>query len=228
MSRVPTMATGAIAVTLSLVALAPEAWSADLYRPPRQQPEPKYETRVFDRTPWTGAYIGLSIGQAWGETRIEEVGGNFNFDTSGTLFGGYAGYTWQSGNFVLGGEAELTGGSVSGSGPRGATIVSQDLNYMAAVRGRAGVLLAPALYVYGMAGVAWAEMDITARGFDRTQDFTGYQLGAGGEYRFTRNFSLRVDYIYTGFGAERRDFPGFRESIDPDFHTVRAGLTLRF
>jgi outer membrane immunogenic protein len=199
--------------------LAP-AHAADLYAP--RGPSPVL--RTFDATPWTGGYVGLSLGRSWGSTAIDTNAGNLTLDTNGGQIGAYAGYTWQSGMFVLGGEAELSTGNLKGSSAN----FSQDMNWMGAVRARAGVLVAPPLYVYGLAGVAWTDMTIRANGLEREQSFAGFQLGAGAEYRIHNNWSLRLDYIYTGLGAEKRDFPTSSQQVDPDFHTVRAGLSFRF
>lgn len=196
------------------------AQAADLYAP--RGPAPVL--RTFDATPWTGGYVGLSLGRSWGSTRIDTSTGNFTLDSNGGQIGAYAGYTWQSGLFVLGGEAELNTGNLKGTNVH----ISQDMNWMGAVRARAGVLVAPPLYVYGLAGVAWTDMTIRANGIERDQSFAGFQLGAGAEYRIHNNWSLRLDYIYTGLGAEKRDFPTSSQQVDPDFHTVRAGLSFRF
>jgi outer membrane immunogenic protein len=196
------------------------AIAADLYAP--RGPAPVL--RTFDATPWTGGYVGLSVGRSWGSTRVDTNAGNFTVGTNGAQIGGYAGYTWQSGLFVLGGEAELSVGNLKGSNVN----ISQDMNWMGAVRARAGVLVAPPLYVYGLAGVAWTDMTIKANGIERDQSFAGFQLGAGAEYKLLQNWSLRLDYIYTGLGAEKRDFPTSSQQVDPDFHTVRAGLSFRF
>jgi outer membrane immunogenic protein len=198
------------------------AQAADLYSPR----EPAPTLRAFDSTPWTGGYVGLSLGRSWGTTKFETSTGNATIDTNGGQIAGYAGYTWQSGIFVFGGEAELSTGTLKGTSAAGD--FSQDMKWMGAVRARAGVLVAQPLYVYGMAGVAWSDMAFKANGFDRDQSFAGLQLGAGAEYRFSQNWALRLDYIYTGFGNERRDFPGTSRHVDPDFSTVRAGLSFRF
>ena len=212
---------GALTAATVLAGALP-AQAADLYAP--RQPAP--ELRTFDATPWTGGYIGLSLGRSWGSTQIDTNAGHFTLDTNGGQVGGYAGYTWQSGRFVIGGEAELSGGTLQGTNAN--ANVSQDLNWMGAVRGRAGFLVAPPLYVYGLAGVAWTDMTIRSNGLDRNQSFAGFQVGAGAEYRLHDNWSLRLDYTYTGLGSERRDFPNGGQHVEPDISTVRAGLSFRF
>ena len=219
--RLVAAGTLAVAGLATLTALGlDEAQAADLYAPRRPAPE----LRTFDATPWTGGYVGLSLGRSWGSTGGDTSSGNFTFDTNGCQVAGTAGYSWQSGIFVFGGEAELATGSLKG----GNASIEQDLNWMGAVRARAGFLVAQPLYVYGLAGVAWTDLALKTNGFDRDKAFSGFQLGAGAEYKFNPNWSLRLDYIYTGLGGERRDFPTTSRHVDPDFSTVRAGINFRF
>jgi len=183
------------------------------------------DSPVFDSTPWTGAYIGLSVGRQWGSTRIETATGNGTIDTSGADLALTGGYSWQSGRFVMGGEIE--GGLVSLAGSNGAGS-GIEAGWMLAARARAGMIVAPALYVYAMAGLAAADLELEARSVTRSDTLVGYQLGVGGEYRLSRTWGLRLDYLYTDLGEKDRDFPGFRQSFDTDYHTVRAGITMRF
>ncbi|KAB2847982.1 MAG: porin family protein [Hyphomicrobiaceae bacterium] len=95
-------------------------------------------------------------------------------------------------------------------------------------RGRLGFLITPSFYLYVMAGLAWADYDVKALTIDRSETFFGYQVGVGGELRMSRNWGLRLDYFYTDLQATTKDYPGFSNTYEPDFHTVRAGLTFRF
>src|SRR4051812_8054093 len=55
---------------------------------------------------WTGLYLGLSGGGTWGHSSWSNPStGDFN--VSGGLVGGTVGYNWQTGNIVLGAEADL-------------------------------------------------------------------------------------------------------------------------
>lgn len=219
----------ALSLALSLTALSLPALAADLEGPPPRRREPQYvEQHVFDATPWTGAYIGLSLGQAWGTTNVEGLGTSYTFDNSGTLYGAYAGYTWQAGRLVFGLEADISTGTLGGNRDTGVNPVNADLNWLAAARGRLGFLVTPSFYLYGMAGLAWADYDLKASTIERNQTFFGYQVGVGGEWRFSQNWSLRLDYLFTDLQATTKDYPGFDNKYDPDFHTIRAGLTLRF
>src|SRR5690606_25234675 len=70
---------------------------------------------------WTGAYIGLTAGYAWGETRFNDglppdqfISNPFDID--GGAVGGTAGYNFQlRSGFVVGVEADLSYSNISGS-----------------------------------------------------------------------------------------------------------------
>lgn len=219
----------ALSVALVLTTTPLAAIAADLEGPPPRRREPQYvEPRVFDATPWTGAYIGLSLGSAWGTMGVEGLGTSYSFDNSGVLYGAYAGYTWQAGRLVFGLEADISTGSLGGSKDTGINPVNADLNWLAAARGRLGFLITPSFYLYGMGGLAWADYDLKASTIERNQTFFGYQVGVGGEWRMSQNWSLRLDYLFTDLQKTSKDYPGFDNKYDPDFHTIRAGLTFRF
>ena len=206
-----------------------QADAADLNGlPPAPRRERYPAPRVFDVTPWTGAYVGLSIGRSWGTFGVEGLGQTYAFDNAGTQFGAFAGYTWQAGRLVFGFEGDLSTGTLGGKSPNAINPVETDLNWMAAARGRAGFLITPSFYLYGMAGVAWADFDLNSPSGQRTQTFFGYQVGVGGEMRMSQHWSLRLDYYYTDLEPATKDYPAFRNRYDPDFHTVRAGLSFRF
>lgn len=61
---------------------------------------------------WTGSYLGVHVGAAWGETKFSgPLGpGIFGDDvrTPAFLGGGQIGYNWQAPNWVFGVEAELS------------------------------------------------------------------------------------------------------------------------
>lgn len=229
MTHFPRRRRAALPVALVLAATSLPALAADLEGPPPRRREAQYvEPRVFDATPWTGAYVGLSLGHAWATTGVEGLGTAYQFDSSGALYGAYAGYTWQAGRLVFGLEADISTGSLGGSSDTAINPVVTDLNWLAAARGRLGFLVTPSFYLYGMAGVAWAGYDLKAATIERDQTFFGYQVGVGGELRMSQSWSLRLDYLYTDLQAASKDYPGFANTYDPDFHTIRAGLTFRF
>jgi outer membrane immunogenic protein len=61
---------------------------------------------------------------------------------------------------------------------------------------------------------------------------TGYVVGAGVEYAFWNNWSLKAEYLYMNFGENEYFSPppaGFgRRSFLLDDHVFRVGLNWRF
>lgn len=144
-------------------------------------------------------------------------------DADGSLGGIRAGYDYQIGSFVVGGQVEyswLTGAedSVTGYSTTPASYTfSRNLENLAAVRARLGYAVGPVLF-YGTGGVASGEIvnnfysSNTANSFtgsERAGDAEGYQAGGGVEYALAPNLSVTGEYIYT--------------SLEPKDYTVRVG-----
>ena len=104
-----TLAATASAVCVSLGAVT-GAVAADLggYRRdtvPYYYPPPPLVSAVS----WNGLYVGLQTGYVWGNAdfTVSDGSGGGSSNPNGWVGGGYAGYNWQSGNFVLGFEADI-------------------------------------------------------------------------------------------------------------------------
>ena len=127
---------------------------------------------------WTGFYIGLNAGGAWGNSNPALTGNNPNaaplfFGTalsvppklspSGFIGGGQFGYNAQNGQWVFGGEVDFSGLSAkadasvnpffSGKGPKVITWSSQ-FDWLATARLRGGFLITPTTLVYATGGLA--------------------------------------------------------------------------
>jgi outer membrane immunogenic protein len=96
--------------------------------------------------------------------------GTFGTSGVGIIGGDEFGYNWQSGQFVLGFEADISGSTISGSELlSGASVVvgfpantvgvsgsaNAKVDYLGTVRGRAGYLLTPPLLAYVTGGLAY-------------------------------------------------------------------------
>lgn len=216
----------AVALLAGAAACGPAA-AADLGGGPPQAWQPVAQARSPYN--WTGLYLGATYGYASGTTTVTSPLGGFDLDQSGGMGTIHGGFNYQAGQIVLGMEVDVGGlGTHGGSAGLGVGNVTSDLNWTASVRGRAGYLVAPALLVYATGGAAWADFDITANGVKQAQTFSGFQLGGGAELKLDHNWSVRVEYIYTGLGAEQIDHAGLVNTYEPDLHTVRAGLSFKF
>lgn len=146
---------------------------------------------------WTGGYGGLSLGYG-------NVDGG-TLDSDGTLYGVHAGYDYDFGQFVMGGELEYQGADIETPG-----LTVDDITR---VKLRAGYDAGPAL-LYGVVGGARANTNLGAD--------NGYVAGLGAEYKVTNNVSVGGEYLYHGFN----DFNS--TGTDLDVNTVSARVNYRF
>src|SRR3984893_1245062 len=97
-----------IASALALATAAP-AFAADL--PPAAAPPPRAPVAYIPAAPvfsWTGFYVGLNAGGAFGNSSwTTPVGSVGSFSTIGALFGGQIGGNYQIGQFVIGAEGDF-------------------------------------------------------------------------------------------------------------------------
>jgi len=213
-------------LALSLSLLASSAYAADAI--------------IAEAAPvfsWTGGYIGLQAGYAWGNGNVDQIGGPGFIDTDpdGFLGGVYAGYNYQmSNNIVIGAELDVVYANVDGSGqvflapgvPAGAS-ATEELNWSGAARLRLGYA-ADRFLPYIAGGVAFGDIDISndngPGSFGDT--FTGWTIGVGLDYAMTDNLLLRAEYRYTDFGSE--SFEDFGSEVDLKTNEVRFGIAYKF
>lgn len=197
-------------------------------RPPRDFAPPYYEQRSeFER--WTGLYVGGTLGYAFGDARARGDIGNFPFEQEGAVGTIFAGYNWQIGRTVLGVEADIGTGGFGAEKVTPFGTLQTEVNAIGSFRARAGLLLSPALLVYGTAGLAWANMDIGFAGLThQSETFFGWQIGTGAELMVSRNVTLRLEYLFTDLEKSGVVHSGQTNGYDMEFHTVRAGVSFKF
>jgi outer membrane immunogenic protein len=232
----------------ALLALTAPALAADMAPAPRAYTKapPPPVVQVWN---WTGFYIGGNVGGAWARSDVTDVDGFASDATPGTvtavrksgfLGGGQAGYNWQAGQFVFGIEGDGgymdIGRSVLLTGTSSDTMVGLRSAAYGDITGRAGFAWDRALlYVKGGYAIM-GKQDVfsTLAGFTRSgsnDTNSGYTVGAGVEYKFTPNWSAKLEYMYFDF---RHDLnfsliPGtflFNQNLRID--TVKFGLNYMF
>jgi outer membrane immunogenic protein len=183
---------------------------------------------------WTGAYVGLHAGYAWG-TGTSSFGGFTGGDTDidGGFGGGQIGYNWQApgANWVLGVEADVSGGDIGFNETIPGGSESTSINVMGTVRGRLGFLVTPQTLIYGTGGFAWARntVDINVPGVivaSSSATHTGWAAGAGIEHAFAPNWTARLEYLHTDYGTETYFNSPVGLSADTD--QVRVGINYLF
>ena len=194
-------------------------------------------------------------------------GGNLN----GILGGAQIGYNWQMNSLVLGLEADIQGAGLKSSNALGpfpgnpalgfipfftAGATSQKVDWFGTLRGRLGFTVTPTLLAYVTGGLAYGDVKnsltytavfpaVAGAIFTGTNSTTsgriGWTVGAGGEWAFSPNWSMKLEYLYTdlgnssvgtvtAFGPAIPVQPLFAPVVSrrTAFHTVRAGLNYRF
>jgi len=228
------------AAAAALAFASGSALAADL---PTKAPVYKAQQAYYG---WTGCYIGVAGGGAWGRSTHDLTGGATDtgpFNVSGGLVGGTLGCNWQgSSNFVLGVEGDGSWVNKRGDLPNPATpnfISETREHWLATVRARVGVTFDRAL-VYGTGGFAVGGVEAlstnTNTGVTISEDKTrtGWTAGGGIEYAFSPAWSAKVEYLYVRFSKEAYFTPppvgGFtaRDNVALNDHIVRFGLNYRF
>jgi outer membrane immunogenic protein len=176
---------------------------------------------------------------------------NNNGNIARFIGGGQAGFNWQINQFVVGveGDGQALVGSNNNNNNNffGAGNNGNNTGFLGTVRGRAGIALDRFL-VYGTGGVAFGSNNSSGNTFVGTVGgvptiFTantgnnlrvGYAAGAGVEYAFTPNWSVKAEYLFTDLGRNNRTFlapggfSGFGLNNREQNHIVRAGVNYRF
>lgn len=213
------------------------------------------EPTVYD---WTGPYIGLQGGYAWGENDVSfeqelaqaaargdpvvlEPSEDGSIEIDGFVGGLHAGYNIQSDSFVFGLEGDVEYADLSGKtdilqeaddeAPVGE--IRQDIDWLASLRLRAGVAMDRALfYATGGLAVGGVDMKIIDSQDDEVADGSttawGWTIGGGLEYAFTDELSARVEYRYTELEDTDVSGEGATADFENSFHAVRGGLSWHF
>lgn len=201
-------------------------------------------------------------------TTNESLNGTARINSSGFLGGIQAGFNYQFGSSFVGGvegDADLaaikgmlhldasTSSSSTFPGSAAASIGSQT-DYVDTLRLRLGYLATPQWLLYGTGGLAVgnvkssvsANADIPdvglVGGFSASKESwrTGWTLGAGSEFKITRNLSFKAEYLYVDLGSSTvlsgsgakllsaTDSYGYNLKVRTTDNIVRAGLNWSF
>ena len=226
---------GSLACALASAVLTP-GLAADL------SIAPIYKAPPLPLTSWTGTYVGISGGGAWGSAvvRNDFTGGDQTprFDLSGGIVGATAGTNVQSGNLVLGVEGDISAASKKGSAfefpPTGAFSNEVRERWLSTFRGRVGYARDNWLF-YVTGGGAAANVGTSVTGppgaMSETHWHWGWTAGGGVEVKVTQDWSAKVEYLYVGlqdksYFAPVPAFPG-NQTVRLDDHIVRVGVNYK-
>ena len=209
--------------TIGMLALAATAKAADL--PRRYEPVPQRAPAFMPVYNWTGLYIGINGGGAWGRSSWDSTD-RFNID--GGMVGGTIGYNWQNGPAVFGIETDLSWSDIHGRShaavcPDGCKTTN---SWLGTTRGRLGYAIDRWMpYVTG--GVAYGDIKGSVPGLAGNSDTSvGWTVGAGVEFALPGNWTAKGEYLYVDLANSNFVITGASNGYR--FGLIRAGVNYRF
>lgn len=203
---------------------------------------------------WSGFYLGVQGGLGAADVDgaysgtgdfIIDSDGSFNLDLNGLVGGAEAGVNWQTGNFVLGleGDVSFVDWSDSLTNSRDEERVSAETNFVGTLRARAGYAM-DNLLVFATAGAALTDTEYAVRDHIGDTDPTengsvnfndiGLVVGGGAEYALNQSWSIKAEGLYFIFNDSKNGSTLTHDSDATDFAKlddawmVRAGINFGF
>ncbi|HEX2653215.1 MAG TPA: outer membrane protein [Xanthobacteraceae bacterium] len=216
-------------LALSALAVGSSANAADLGRAPYYKAPMSAPLSYYN---WTGLYLGINAGGAFGRSSFDSVLASGEFDASGGMVGGTVGYNYQVGSAVWGLEGDLDWSGVRGSTACfGGTLTCETRNeWLGTVRGRLGWSFDRWMpYVTGGLAVGDIKASVPGIGSASTTR-AGWTVGTGIEFALAGNFTAKVEYLYADLGDFDCGISCGASSVPVKFNEniVRAGLNYRF
>jgi outer membrane immunogenic protein len=184
---------------------------------------------------WTGVYVGGQVGfvsGGLGGTPLGDFGMTIRGDLAQTFAGVHAGYNHQFNKVVIGIEGDVNARFGEGhfSLPKLRTFSSWD----ASIRARLGLLLSPRSLVYVTAGGAFGDFKTSGAEHEPSDDAdilrnrVGWTVGGGFQYALDSNWSTRIEYRYTDWGAKSITMPSGDPSISSGLSDQRVMVAMSY
>jgi outer membrane immunogenic protein len=191
---------------------------------------------------WDEFYVGLNAGEIFGDSnKVTESAANRvgNFHTDGLAGGGEIGFNAHYGHWMLGIEADVSGSGAQGSRTcvNPAYTCYTEQHWFVSLRPRLGWAIGNFI-PYVTAGIGYG--DITSYRNSTSLGITndnltsnaeaGYIAGFGGTLMFDKNWSAKIEYLYTDYQDSHvlNDAQTSTSSILLHTSQVRAGVDYRF
>jgi outer membrane immunogenic protein len=229
---------------LTLLAAASPVLGADL---PMYTKAPAIAAPAYD---WSGFYVGVFGGGGYGNHNLNNALGpagfanyTINYSSTGGIAGGELGYNVQSGNIVVGVEADGFWSGIKGSDvdqfnagtlPIG-SVDATSLRDGFTLRARGGIAV-DRLLLFFTGGWSYGEFQHTNTdpvfGVDRfSANRSGLTAGGGIAYAITNNLIGKFEYRYYDFGRYERAAPLNAQipyTVDNTYSVVTLGLDYKF
>jgi outer membrane immunogenic protein len=204
-----TMKTKLLGAGVAILVGAVAADAADLSRGGYGRP---YIATAYS---WMGPYLGGNIAYQWGDTS------NNPTQPSGVAGGAQAGYNWQTGQFVWGGEADI---QLSAADDTFAPWKFSN-PWFGTLRGRAGIAFDNVLF-YATGGLAYGGLRGQLFGLSESKTHLGWTIGAGVELGFAPNWTAKIEYLYLDLMDRGYSITGMDNGLQSNL--VRLGVNYRF
>jgi outer membrane immunogenic protein len=204
-----TMKTTLLGAGLALLAGVVTAGAADLTRRGYSRP---YVAAAYS---WMGPYLGGNVGYQWGDTSLSPI------RPSGIAGGVQAGYNWQTGQFVFGGEADI---QLSGADDTFAPWKFSN-PWFGTLRGRVGIAFDNVLF-YATGGLAYGGLRGELLGLSESKTHLGWTIGAGVEMGLAPNWTAKIEYLYLDLMDRGYAITGMDNGLQSNL--VRLGVNYRF
>jgi outer membrane immunogenic protein len=199
---------------------------------------------------WTGCYVGLNGGGAWGRQQVDSRSsssliGTSDIHTQSAVLGGQLGCDFQvGGNWVIGLEDKFDGVSLRGQAPdfyylaTPANYVQANTRWLDSVTARVGFAgLVPHTMVYVKGGGAWAgesyniNSTVTSLNGAFGQTVSGWTAGAGLAWAIDSHWSIFAEYDHYDFSRQSFSSVSSNDVLTingPIIDSVQVGLNYRF
>lgn len=164
---------------------------------------------------WSGAFLGLNLG--YQRARITSTSAR----PEGAAGGAQAGYNWQTGQFVFGGETDLQLSAAED------TFAAWKFSnpWFGSLRGRAGFAMNNLLF-YATAGLAYGGVRATLAGFRESKSHVGWTAGAGMEVGLSQAWSAKAEYLFMDLAD--RGYVLTAGTTGLESNQLRFGVNYRF
>ncbi len=209
-----------LAAAFGLVALASmPSFAADVVM--EEPPAPAAPMEQPPLNTWSGPYAGVTLG--YGFSGEADAAGN-KISTSGFLGSAFAGYNYQMENFVLGAEGDLGYSGVKGD--NAGTAVKN--GFEGSLRARLGYAVSPDILIYGTAGGALKNIEVSNAVGEDSNTALGWTAGVGTDIKLTETVFGRVEYRYTDFGSDDYNLGGTSTEVSSKDHRIQFGVGMKF
>lgn len=222
--------TGAVLIAAPFIKGISKAQAADLFK---KEDKLEYHSNL-DR--WHKPYAGVTLGVGAIGSEVDDRNGDLENNQGSVSASAVFGYNFGivsfegNGHWVIGLEGDI--GNLSGKTSETSAnlgTVTLDANWIASARLRAGYAWEK-LFLYGTAGIAVSDIDLSYKGKTSNDDDlrAGLALGLGAEWAMNDEWTARLEGISYDFGEDTININGESRKRRLGAGTIRLGVSRNF